>query len=262
MLIQEQAVEKICASLTKDPCVQAVFLKGSMGRNEHDEHSDIDLYCLVREKDEKQFLEAREAHLRAYRPIIFQDDIFIIAPQLIAVYDNLLHIDLFTVTQESFPGKDYFRVLYDPEGLLDPFKAGQTLELKAEEFLDDVIDVAWFLFQYKKACARGNGLWAARMLTNVTDHLARILLHRYAPCRAQLGMKTLAQSLPQALFAEMAGIISSITPREHPAAAVRISLLIGKELEWILAALPEDAQIEPLLRRMIDFHAKTAEGIN
>ncbi|TWT28267.1 nucleotidyltransferase domain-containing protein [Planomicrobium sp. CPCC 101110] len=260
MLIQEQAAEKICASLMEDPHVQAVFLKGSMGRNEHDEHSDIDLYCLVEERDEKQFLAAREAHLRAYRPIIFQDDIFIIAPQLIAVYDNLLHIDLFTVTLESFPVKDYFRVLYDPEGLLDPFKAAQTLELKAEEFSDAVIDVAWFLFQYKKASARGNGIWAARMLTNVTDHLARVLLHRYAPCRAQLGMKTLAQSLPQELFEKMSAIMDATTPQEHPAAAIRISQLIGKELDWILADLPEDAQIEPLLRRMIEAPAKTTEG--
>ncbi|TWT01106.1 nucleotidyltransferase domain-containing protein [Planomicrobium sp. CPCC 101079] len=256
MLIQEQAVEKICASLKQDPHVKAVFVKGSMGRDEHDEHSDIDLYCLVDGEREKQFLAAREAHLEAYRPILFRDDIFIIAPQLIAVYDNLLHIDLFTVTLESFPEKDYFRVLYDPEGLLESFQETQTLELKSEEFRDAVIDVAWFLFQYQKASTRGNTIWAARMLTNVIDHLARVLLHKYAPLRAQLGVKALASSLPTELFEEVTAIINHITPREHAVAAVRISLLVEQELEWVLAVLPKETEIEPLLRRMIDAHTK------
>lgn len=261
-MIQEQAVEKICASLKKDSRVQAVFLKGSMGRDEHDEYSDIDLYCLVEEEHKTQFLSERAVHLEAYRPIIFQDDIFIIAPQLIAVYDNLLHIDLFTVTLESFPEKDYFRVLYDPEGMLKSYQATQTLEINREEFQDAVIDVAWFLFQYKKASARGNGIWAARMLTNVMDHLARVLLYKYAPHRAQLGVKTLDKSLPYELFEEIEAIFSCITPNCHKKAAVRISLLLKKELNWMLTALPAEAPIEALLRKMINAHAEKAEQCN
>ncbi|WHT48473.1 nucleotidyltransferase domain-containing protein [Sporosarcina thermotolerans] len=80
MLPQELAVEKISESLKNDPLVQAIFLKGSMGRGEHDEHSDIDLYCLVNEEDEKEFLANQVKHLRAYRDIILMDDIFIVAP--------------------------------------------------------------------------------------------------------------------------------------------------------------------------------------
>ena len=109
MLPQELAVEKITASLKKDPLVKAIFLKGSMGRGEHDEHSDVDLYCLVNEEDKKEFLANRVEHLRAYRDIILMDDIFIVAPQIIAVFDDLLHIDLFTVTKESFVGGDLFQ---------------------------------------------------------------------------------------------------------------------------------------------------------
>ncbi|MYL61437.1 nucleotidyltransferase domain-containing protein, partial [Virgibacillus halodenitrificans] len=101
-MLQEDAVEKITESLKADPLVKAVFLKGSMGRAEHDEHSDIDLYCLVDQKDEALFLEKRLMYLKAYQDILFWDDIFIIAPQIIAVYNNLLHLDLFTVTEQSF----------------------------------------------------------------------------------------------------------------------------------------------------------------
>src|SRR6185437_816514 len=134
MYPQELAVEKISSSLKKDPLVQAVFLKGSMGRNEHDEFSDIDLYCLVNKEDENQFLSNRLEHLQAYRPIIFQDDIFIIAPQMIAVFDDLLHIDLFTVTMDSFQEKDYFKVIDDPNHLLDKFIDSQSLTLSENEY--------------------------------------------------------------------------------------------------------------------------------
>lgn len=254
MLVQEQALEKICASLKQDSSVKAIFVKGSIGRNEHDEHSDIDLYCLVNQELEKQFLASRKTHLQAYRPIIFDDDIFIIAPQLIAVFDDFLHIDLFTVTLESFPQKDYFRVLYDPEDLLAQFKSLQTLELTEEEFGDAVIDVAWFLFQYKKASARGNDIWAARMLTSVLDHLARVLLYKYAPHRAQLGVKTLEKSLPQPLFEKLKEIFGQATPYEHRAAVAGISELVSSEMEWLLAALPEDANSKLLLQRMVEFH--------
>ncbi|MDN7241157.1 nucleotidyltransferase domain-containing protein [Planococcus sp. N028] len=260
MLLQEQAVEKICASLKQDPHVLAVFLKGSMGRGEHDEHSDIDLYCLVDKDREKQFLASRKAHLEAYRPIIFHDDIFIIAPQLIVVYDDLLHIDLFTVTLDSFSEKDYFRIVYDPNKLLAQFELTQTLGLTENEFRDAVIDVAWFLFQYKKASARGNDIWATRMLTSVLDHLARVLLHKYAPHRAQLGVKALEKLLPQPIFEKVKDIFGQVTPMEHQAAAAKISELVANEMEWLATVLPENASSEILLQRMVEFHSSKEKG--
>ena len=71
LLQQELAVEKICTSLKKDNLVKAIFLKGSMGRDEHDEYSDIDLYCLVEKENEELFLNKRLEHIKAYREIIF-----------------------------------------------------------------------------------------------------------------------------------------------------------------------------------------------
>ena len=120
---QETAVEKVLESLRKDPSVRSVFLKGSMGRKEHDEHSDIDLYCLVKEGEEKEFLSRRLDHLKAYKDLIFHDDIFIIAPQIIAIYEDWLHIDLFTVTEKTLQEKDFFTVLYDPDNLMGKYES-------------------------------------------------------------------------------------------------------------------------------------------
>lgn len=252
MLVQEMAVEKITASLIQSPYVRAVFLKGSMGRNEHDEHSDIDLYCLVEKEQEKLFLSERMSHLQAYRPVLFQDDIFIVAPQLIAVFDDLLHIDLFTVTAESFPAKDFFKVVYDPENRLNQFEESQGLEISKDEYTDHVIDVAWFLFQYRKAAARGNGVWSVKMLSHVLEHLARVLLYRYAPLRAQLGLKAVSQSLPASVFSEIENISNLMTPADHAQAASHIRQLLAKEAEWMNERISGRDTIMPLMKKMIE----------
>lgn len=259
MLLQKLAVEKIVASLKENPLVQAIFLKGSMGRDEHDAHSDIDLYCLVSEEDKKEFLTNRIAHLRAYRDIILMDDIFIVAPQIIAVFDDLLHIDLFTVTKETFVGGDHFKVLYDPHRLMDEFMETQGLALSEDEYRDDVMDVGWFLFQYSKTAARGNDIWAVKMLTNVVHHLGRVLLYRYAPERATLGLKTIERSLPESVVSELKGILEFITPEGHAQAVVRIGRMLEREYEWIRLQWSEDSQQMRFLRKMIDKYAGERE---
>lgn len=253
MLQQELAVTKICSSLKEDKLVKAIFLKGSMGRGEHDEYSDIDLYCLVEQGNEKKFLEKRLEHITAYRDVIFYDDIYIIAPQIIAVFDNLLHIDLFTVTEATFTEKDYFKVLYDPDNLLEKYRKTQSLEIKVNEFSDSVMDVAWFLFQYKKAVERGNDIWAVRMLTNVMEHLVRVLLYKYDPKRAQLGLKTLNLSLPSPVLREVEVIFEQLTPKNHQVASSKIRHLVGRECEWILSRVNNRSLVELLLKEMIEY---------
>lgn len=252
MLQQELALEKICSSLKRDNLVKALFLKGSMGRDEHDEYSDIDLYCFVEKEDEEVFLNKRLEHIKAYREIIFYDDIYIIAPQIIVVFDNLLHLDLFTVTEENFTEKDYFKVLHDPNNLLEQFKETQSLEVSESEFSDSATDIAWFLFQYKKAIERGNDIWAVRMLTNVMEHLGRVLLHKYCPNRAQLGLKTLDHSLPSFVLIEVEAIFELITPKNHAKASSKIRQILDKEYEWILSQVSDRFLVEVLLKEMIN----------
>lgn len=255
MLAQEKAVQQICESLKGDPRVKAVFLKGSMGRGEHDEHSDIDLYCLVDRKGLDSFLSERFRHLSAYREIIFMDDIFIVAPQLIAVFDDFLHIDLFTVTADTFTGKDFYKVLFDPEGILEGFAETQGLELTPSEYRDHINDIAWFLFQYKKAAARGNSLWAVKMLSNSMEHLARALLYLYAPGRAQLGLKALQSDLPEAQYRQVEAVADVMTPEGHHKAAVMLCGFISQELGWMMDHVKDGSQIERLMKEMLAIYS-------
>ncbi|MBN6206838.1 nucleotidyltransferase domain-containing protein [Ralstonia pickettii] len=250
-MLQKEALEVITASLINDSLVQAVFVKGSIGRGEEDEHSDIDLYCLVREGDEAEFLKNRLTHLRKYRTLLFYEDLYIIAPQIIAVYDNLLHVDLFTVTERIYQEKDYLKVLYDPNGLMDKFRESQNLLLSYEEFDSHVYDVAWYLFQYRKASKRGNNIWAAEMLHYVTSNLAKVLLHRYYPERAQLGIKALGSLLPQNKQTIVNEIFNNITLISHEIAVLHMISLLQEEIKWIELRLKEESKAGQFLGLMI-----------
>ncbi|WP_449620439.1 nucleotidyltransferase domain-containing protein [Robertmurraya sp. Marseille-Q9965] len=251
-MIQDGAVEGITQSLIQDERVQAVFLKGSMGREEYDEFSDVDLYCLVEEEHLDDFLKDRIRHLESYRKIMFFEDFFIIAPQIIAVFDNLLHVDLFTVTEKTFKEKDFFKVLYDPDGVLTQFKPTQNLCLSEAEFDGCTYDVAWFLFQYRKARMRGNDLWAVAMLQQVLINFSKVLLHRYRPERAQLGLKALSPLLLPNQLEEVKVIFNNNTPDTHKKAVEHLMRFLEKEIEWIEDKLDKRSQAGPFLTMMIN----------
>ncbi len=249
---QLHAIEQLVARLRQDPAVEAIFLKGSFGRGEEDVYSDIDLYCLVSEERMAKFLTRRLTHLSVYRPIIWKDDIFIVAPQLIVVYDDLLHVDLFTVTRESLNHSDTIRVLYDPKGQLETYVDTSSLALGTQEAADEAIDSVWFLFQYQKAAGRGNALWAVEMLRSALIKFAKVLLHRYVPDRAQLGLKTVADYLPETPRIRLEAIYGVLVPDTHMEAArlYREFLLAERShLQQMLIDQPETLQ---LLDRLLE----------
>lgn len=89
------------------------------------------------------------------------------------------------------------------------------------------------------------------MLTNVMEHLARVLLYKYCPERTQLGLKTLNQSLPNHVLMEVEAIFEQITPSNHAIASSKIRHLLEKECEWILLQVSDRSLVEVLLREMI-----------
>ena len=247
-MILEEAVETLVASLKQDDLVQAIFLKGSMGRNEHDDYSDIDLYCLVDEEALAEFLPRRLNHIRAYKELLYFDDIHIIAPQILAVYENFVHLDLFTVTEESYVAKDYIKVLYDPEDRLDSVLHQHNLALDESDLQDAWEDTVWFMYQYYFSAKRGNDLWSIQMLNQVIGHFSKLLLHIYFAERAQLGMKTLERSLPAEPLKKLRHIYRHLNVEEHQMAARQLFDFIGDEEAAIAESVPEPEAILPLWR--------------
>ncbi|WP_113928736.1 nucleotidyltransferase domain-containing protein [Bacillus sp. P14.5] len=210
---QRNAITALTNSLRTDDDVQAIFLKGSFGRGEGDEHSDVDLYVMVAKEQLEAFQSRRRAHLAAYRPILLEDEIYIVAPQLIVIYDDMLHVDLFTVTAETLNHQDELTVLFDPDRRLQHHPS--SLTLSNEDLSGHVFDAIWFFFQYTKARDRGNDIWAVDMLRQGMTHFAYALAAHHEPERAALGLKDVATRARINLrpFYEM------LTPSHHARAA-------------------------------------------
>ncbi|MGE8037213.1 nucleotidyltransferase domain-containing protein [Lysinibacillus sp. NPDC093692] len=102
----DYVVKILLESLKDDQYIEAVFLRGSMAREEHDEFSDIDMYCVVKEENIEAFLPNRKKHIETYMKTLFVDEIYIFAPQLLAVYEDMIHIDLFTLSPSEISDKD------------------------------------------------------------------------------------------------------------------------------------------------------------
>lgn len=239
----EIALNCIVESLKNDVLVEAIYLKGSIARKEHDEFSDIDIYCLVKTENVERFLPNRLQHLESYQKLVFKDDIYIVAPQLLAVYEDMLHVDLYTVTLETMINKDAMEVLYDPKHILNSIDHKANLKLEKNEFQDSADDMIWFLYQYYMTNLRGNHLWAIHLLHQVLTHLSKVLLHKYAPNRAQLGLKTLSSSLPPTINEEFEMIYSKLHVDTHRIACLQILHIIEREENWLFENVPEPLKI-------------------
>ncbi|WP_337874363.1 nucleotidyltransferase domain-containing protein [Exiguobacterium sp.] len=210
---QQEAIQLITERLKQDEAVQAIFLKGSFGRGEADEHSDIDLYVMVHPDEEASFLSRRLEHLNAYRPILLKDEIHIVAPQLIVVFDDFLHLDLFTVTQDTLNHQDSIHVIYDPQQRLA--RHATSLQLDEVAISDHAFDTVWFFFQYTKSRNRGNDIWAAEMLRQGMFHFAYVLAAHHTPDRASLGLKDMTQRQE----IDLHPFYDQLTPANHEKAA-------------------------------------------
>lgn len=210
---QQAAIATLTNSLISDADVQAIFLKGSFGRGEADEHSDVDLYVMVASDSLNAFLSRRRAYLATYRPILLEDEIDIVAPQLIIVYDDFLHLDFFTVTTDTLNHQDTITVLYDPEHRLQHHSS--SLALSDSDLSGHVFDAIWFYFQYTKARDRGNDIWAVEMLRQGMTHFSYALAAHHEPERAALGLKDVAAR--QRI--ELDSFYDTLTPNYHAKAA-------------------------------------------
>jgi predicted nucleotidyltransferase len=107
---QLDAIDKILPFVIKDDAVRAVFLKGSIARDEIDEYSDVDFYCMVKNEKMNDFLKRRVDYIEQYKPLIFCEDVNFVGPQIVGVFDNGLHFDLYTVTYDSLQRTDEIKL--------------------------------------------------------------------------------------------------------------------------------------------------------
>ncbi|MGE7908412.1 hypothetical protein [Lysinibacillus xylanilyticus] len=164
----------------------------------------------------------------------------------------MIHIDLFTVTPSEIINKDTMKILFDPNGILIAKQKNTTLSLTPLEFQDAVDDTVWFLYQYYWSAQRGNEIWSVHLLRNSLDHFAKVLLHKYCPERALLGLKTLSNSLPTDPLHEIVDIMNCMSLVTHEMAVKKLVTFFENESLWIFENVPNKEEIKPLWEKIKD----------
>jgi hypothetical protein len=240
-LQQWRAIERVMEAAKSCAEVKAIFLKGSLATGRTDQYSDVDFYCLVSDTDLAAFLDKRLDLLRSYRPLLFYSHSDFVGPQIVAVFDDGLHFDLYTVTEQRFPLAGPTRVLYDPHGLLSQYLARQqTHALSPADLIENFNSFTFSLLEFVTAWQRGDRCWAYRLASHLSGHLALALRHRYDPDQGQLGMKRLEPVLPTAIRRVFRHAVSQAASDSSPHAVGTFSRLMAsamRELEAVASWL-------------------------
>ena len=237
---QEESVRIISNEILKDGLVRAMFLKGSLARNQGDEYSDVDFYCIVEEEKKQEFLNRRIGYMEAYRPLIYWSESNFVGPQIVGVFDNGLHFDLYTTTVEKLQYTDAIKVLYDPEGLLAEYKQ-QDLSISVEDVVELYGEFSFSLLEFEAAYKRKDLIWASRLGSHLSGFIAVILRVIYDKENARLGFKRLSTKLDEEAYEEFFKAVDALGPSQLPKgvgilcdiAAKTIDRLPGEILERI-----------------------------
>lgn len=232
---QLDAIDKILPFVIKDDAVRAVFLKGSIARNEIDEYSDVDFYCMVKSSKMDDFLKRRINYMEQYKHLIFCEEVNFVGPQIVGVFDNGLHFDLYTITNDSLHRTDEIKVLYDPEGLLNHYTQ-EKLSITEDDLVKYFNEISFTLLEFEAAYCRNDLHWASRLGSHITGYLTFILRYMYDPDNAQLGFKRLNKKMNKEKQDKLARAMDLLGPSYLPQ-GVKILIEIAYEL---LEELPEE----------------------
>lgn len=225
----DEAIEKVLPKMKSVEGVLSIFLKGSIARGENDAFSDLDLYVMIG-KDitvESVYCDIVRA-LEEYQSLIFYEKVEIICPQIVGVYENMLHVDCYIVHEDNYLKTDAIKVLYDPENRMASYQK-ENLSLTPELLSEAAIDSCWFIFQYDHIGERGQHLWTTKMINNALEFTIKLLLHKYYPEKAVLGKKA-AHHLPTDIYEELIAINDLIHSETHAESVKRYMILYNSHV--------------------------------
>ncbi|GGH27032.1 nucleotidyltransferase domain-containing protein [Paenibacillus segetis] len=212
---QLEAVNTMLDVIKNDSAVRAIFLKGSIARNDLDDYSDVDFYCIVKEDQIESFLERRLDYLQQYKPLIYWSESNFVGPQIVAVFNNGLHFDLYTVTFDSLHHTDEIKVLYDPEQLLQDYTP-ENLTINKDGVIRCFHEFTFSLLEFEAAYCRNDILWASRLASHLSGDISIILRYLYDEENARVGFKRLHKSLDERLYKKMVEAMDYCGPSYLP----------------------------------------------
>ncbi|MFU0828206.1 MAG: NTP-transf-2 domain-containing protein [Lachnoclostridium sp.] len=229
------AIEKVSNAIIKDGLCEAILIKGSIGRGDDDEYSDVDMYVVVRNDQYENFLNKRIGYLTKYRPVLYSEHVNFVADQIVAIYDDGLHFDLYTVTEETMPYTDKAKIIYDPNKKFADYHAESRI-ITNEELAECFSESLYDFIEGDTAYCRKNYPWAAYIMFHAIAKSTILLRYLYDKEHAYLGLKKINEIIPKEQFSWIMSASSNLNKDDFSAAIDSIITI----LEYVVNNIDED----------------------
>ncbi|MBI9011412.1 MAG: nucleotidyltransferase domain-containing protein [Clostridiales bacterium] len=234
---QQELITFLIEELKTYNGVKSLFLKGSLANDTGDEYSDVDFYILVDEAHYDELLDRRETVVKKFKPIVYQSHVNFGQPQVIVIYDNNLHLDLYVIKDIPLNGLDSIEVLYDPDDLLINYRK----EVRKDDnklIIEHLSDVIYTFHELDIAIKRKDDLWAMRLVSHMMADLSLVLCTMYELEKPVLHMKGIYHKLPKELKVKVDEILESMTPKHLMSCIDKVILLTDE----IISSRPNEVK--------------------
>lgn len=191
--------------------VRALYIKGSLSRNEGDDFSDVDFYCLVEEDRYEDIKAMREEKLSDYTDILFIEEVNFGLEQMVILYDNNLHLDFYLAKEIPKESTDNLKVVYDPEGLLGDYTRKERTD-SLESVIDSLNQSIYTFSEVYAVIMRGDDMWSLRLLSHILAGLSTPMSYLYDKGNPAIHMKGLYAKLPVDLKEKVDIIMELMVP--------------------------------------------------
>lgn len=191
---QYEAVTMISERIISVGLCDAVFLKGSLARGNGDEYSNIDMYVIVEDPNFEKFLDLRLSCLEVYAPILYSTFVYYRYPQVICIYDNGIHVNLYTTRLKDLSRTDAISIIYDPKKRLANY---QRIPLSFNDVeIGELLDsFSLNALEFYNAYSRDDQIYAFRIASHLSVDLGTFLRIHFEPDYAKLGLKNYMEAI-------------------------------------------------------------------
>ena len=95
-------------------------------------------------------------------------------PQIVCIFENGLHLDLYTVSKEKIDNSGKIIVIYDPKGLLDNYEE-QSSKLSNQEVGKIINGFSYTLYEFYNSYMRKDHLFSFKLAFYLYDSYIQIL---------------------------------------------------------------------------------------
>lgn len=209
---QAELIDYLVSSLKNNEAVRALYLKGSLSDDSDDDYSDVDFYCIVKASAYETFMATRTDLLEAYSQVLYQSHVNFKYPQVVAIYDNDLHLDFYVTSDVEKQGYK-MKLLYDPEGLYKDYKTLKRQD-NPKTLIKHINNIIYSYHELYIAIKRDDLLWTSRLISHILADMSLLLDQMYPSDRPVLHMKGVYKKLPQTIKDKMNLILEHLNPKD------------------------------------------------